>query len=71
MSVEQKARIKPRRESDVVILPITNGVDVFTGKGWDQWTRFETKGGYPKLIAGVALSDKQYGLVHSTVTGAK
>ncbi len=67
----RKHKVRFNHTGDVVILPITGGVDVFCGKGWDGWTRFNTQSGYPKMVAGAAMSDKQYGQVYSVVTGGK
>lgn len=39
-------------------------VDVFTGKGWENWTRFEIKHikgkVYPKKIGGKAMDSKDF-----------
>jgi len=41
-----------------------NVVDVFTGKGWDNWTRFEIKfikgKVYPKKIGGQAMESRDF-----------
>jgi hypothetical protein len=57
------------RVSEIVILPITGGVDVFTGKGWDAWTRFDTTQGYPRKMSGPLLTNKDYQTVFANVTG--
>lgn len=62
-------RRKYKRDAAIVILPVSHGVDVFTGKGWSQWTRFDTSQGFPKLVAGVPLSEDDYNHVFSFVTG--
>ena len=61
--------MKPKRESDIVILPLNHRtVDVFTGKGWDNWSRFEitpsmnpNRDKYLKLVAGQNIFSSEYG----------
>ena len=69
--MKRKHKVRTNHQGEIVILPITGGVDVFTGKGWDAWTRFDTSAGFPKMTAGAALSEKQYGIVYNAVTGGK
>lgn len=69
--VGQKKSIKPHYVDDVVVLPITRGLDVFTGKGWDQWSRFDTSGGFPKLVKGMIVSEQAYSKIHNLVCGGK
>jgi hypothetical protein len=37
-----------------------NTVDVFTGKGWENWSRFQLQGKQLKLIKGQPLSKEDY-----------
>lgn len=37
-----------------------NTVDVFTGNGWENWSRFDLSQGFPKLVSGNALPDEEY-----------
>lgn len=46
---------------EVVVYPVTQTtVDVFTGKGWDNWTRFETNGRSLKMVAGTRVTKDEY-----------
>ena len=35
-------------------------VDVFTGQGWENWSRFEKKGSLYRLLAGKPLTPQEY-----------
>ena len=35
-------------------------VDVFTGNGWDNWSRFKLGMNTPKKVAGNNLTEKEY-----------
>jgi hypothetical protein len=35
-------------------------VDVFTGNGWENWSRFERTNKGPMLIAGQSVSPEEY-----------
>lgn len=39
---------------------IPNVVDVFVGKGWERWTRFQVVKGHPKMLAGQPLTSEDY-----------
>jgi hypothetical protein len=46
---------------EIVVLPVTQTVvDVFVGKGWDNWTRFEKSGRILKKLAGQSVTDAEY-----------
>ncbi len=38
----------------------SNVVDVFVGKGWERWTRFQVIKGHPKMLAGQPLTSEDY-----------
>ena len=67
----EKKPMKARYVDDVVMLPLPKGLDVFTGKGWEQWSRFDCANGYPKLVAGKIISEQAYSKVHNAVCGGK
>jgi hypothetical protein len=51
-------------EGDVVTIPVSkNVVDVFTDKGWDNWSRFEKRGKHLALVGGQPVSDGVYELL--------
>ncbi len=56
--------VQPQTESVslmIIIKQLDNKrVDVFTGQGWDQWSRFSVEKGFPQLLQGAALSDEDY-----------
>lgn len=35
-------------------------VDVFSGMGWENWTRFQKQGSHFKMLAGQPLTTKEY-----------
>lgn len=48
-------------DSDIVTIPVSkNVVDVFTGKGWENWTRFERQGKHLKMVGGQPVSEAEY-----------
>lgn len=38
-------------------------VDVFFGKGWGKWSRFQKQGRVLKLVKGENISHEQYGIL--------
>jgi hypothetical protein len=53
--------MKRKLEGEIVILPVEkNIIDVFTGNGWESWSRFLNTGTYLKLIKGSGVSDSVY-----------
>ena len=48
-------------EGPIYSIPVdAKFIDVFTGKGWDNYSRFEHMGKYLKLVKGVGVSDEEY-----------
>ena len=37
-----------------------NVVDVFTGNGWDNWSRFQKTAKGPKLVSGAGVTQQEY-----------
>lgn len=37
-----------------------NVVDVFRGRGWENWSRFEKVGNHFKMISGAPLTTQEY-----------
>lgn len=53
--------MRANRVGEVVVLPVDKKViDVFTGNGWEDWSRFYYTGNYLKLIKGKGVSDDTY-----------
>lgn len=52
---------EPVRSADIAVLPVNKELfDIFTGKGWDNWTRFHKTKGALRMVAGEAITDEQY-----------
>jgi hypothetical protein len=46
---------------DFAIIPVDKHiVDVFTGDGWTNWSRFHNTGNYLKLVKGKGVNDEVY-----------
>lgn len=53
--------MKRMREGDVIVLPVDSEiVDVFTGNGWDNWTRLRKDGSAFKIERGAGLNREQF-----------
>lgn len=47
----------------VVVKRCGKFIDVFTGKGWENWSRFENTGKGLKLVSGSPVSEEAFKLV--------
>lgn len=53
--------MKKLLKGDIVVLPVDKWkVDVFTGQGWDNHSRFQIFKGHLKLIGGSPVTDSEY-----------
>lgn len=46
---------------EIAILPVSKFTfDVFTGTGFENWTRFQAVKGHLKMVGGNSVSDSEY-----------
>lgn len=46
-------------------------VDIFTGNGWENWSRFQKTDKGPKLVAGKPVTDDEYKEVKGVLYAGK
>lgn len=53
-------------DGEVMVLPRTKWiVDVFTGKGWDNYSCFRIYKGSLKLVGGMPITEEEYKILQS------
>lgn len=53
--------MKAVSKGPVVVIPLTNTLcDVYTGEGWENWSRFRILRGTPILLKGDGISEQDY-----------
>lgn len=56
-------------KGEIVILPVTKWVfDCFTGKGWENHSRFHLFKGHLKLVSGQPVTEGEYNTLKALLT---